>query len=175
MVQRSTARAPAEPAAAPTQRPSPPEGVEYLVGVAGGDVEVGVPRHGCFCPAAEHGTVRRLGCVVHQPGCHVAQLVAQRALQLGKAVEDLAAQLHARRVAAAGRARTDEKALGMAQELRSSQRQHTLAAVRCQAPALPPWAATCTRQRQQSTGSRCKRGLRAHMGGAYGSSGMSRR
>ena len=55
-------------------------------------------------PHFEQRAVRRLGRVVDQPGCHVAQLMRQRALQLGHVIQHLGTQLHARRVAASGRA-----------------------------------------------------------------------
>ena len=58
------------------------------------DAQVGMYCHGCCGPSLEVGSMGGLGHMVQQPGSHMAQLMAQRALQLLRIVQHLCAQLH---------------------------------------------------------------------------------
>lgn len=69
-----------------------------VVRVASGDFQLRAGSLGAISPRPPHGPVWRLGAVVQQPGSHMAELVAERALQFGQAVHDLGAQLHSRRI-----------------------------------------------------------------------------
>lgn len=70
-----------------------PSKVDVIL-MACGDVQMGVHSHGCCSPGFEVGSVGGLGHMVQQPGGHMAQLMAQRALQLLRTVQHLCAQLH---------------------------------------------------------------------------------
>ena len=56
-----------------------PSKVDVIL-MACGDVQMGMHSHGCCSPGFKVGSMGGLGHMVQQPGGHMAQLMAQRAL-----------------------------------------------------------------------------------------------
>mmetsp|Transcript_3405 Transcript_3405/g.21267 ORF Transcript_3405/g.21267 Transcript_3405/m.21267 type:complete len:230 (+) Transcript_3405:191-880(+) len=65
-----------------------------LIMVARADLQVWIHLHRAGSPLLEDWAMRWLGRVIQQPRCHVAELVAQRALKLRKSIHHLAGQFH---------------------------------------------------------------------------------
>ena len=72
----------------------PAPGKVDVIGVAGGDVQMGVHFHGSSSPGLEVGSMWGSGHMVYKPSSHMTQLMAKGALQLVRSVQHLGTQLH---------------------------------------------------------------------------------